>query len=251
MASLTALRRMIPLMVRQEIRHKLRSLKDLLRGDRFSQATGHFSEHPSISLVQSVRHSAFYDNKIINITRGAALLNHSLIQPGQQWSFWHKLGRPDAGNGFVAGRNLVNGELVAQSGGGLCQLSSMVYHLALLAGLTITERHAHSIDIYEEHQCYTPLGADATVVWGFKDLRISNPHPFALSLSLAVEDGELYGEVNPAEPLTAQPIEFIRIPLDKTYVQVNALVNGRVKATTTYEQRQGLKTKQRPVKAAA
>ncbi|MEO0769182.1 MAG: VanW family protein, partial [Cyanobacteria bacterium J06649_4] len=180
-------------------------------------------------------------NKIINITRGAALLNKSRIRPHHNWSFWHRLHRPDAANGFVAGRNLVNGKLVAQTGGGLCQLSSMAYHLALTAGLTVIERHAHSIDIYEEYDRYTPLGADATVVWGVKDLRLFNPYPFAVSFSFAVQDGELVGEIQGKHPLTPQQVEFIREPLEDPFIKVETHINQQLQTTTIYEQQQGLK----------
>jgi vancomycin resistance protein VanW len=204
-------RRFIPLVVRQEIKHHWRRLQDVTHGIRFDTGMGRFICSQPICIVQPIRHSTFYDNKIINITRGAALLNQSLIGPNQNWSFWHRIHRPDAANGFVAGRNLVNGQLIAQTGGGLCQLSSMVYHLALLTGLTIIERHAHSVDIYEEHQRFTPLGADATVVWGFKDLRLHNP-------------------------------QFVRIPLQKPFVKINTVLNDEIFASTIYEQKQGLQT---------
>ncbi|MFK8183429.1 MAG: VanW family protein [Phormidesmis sp.] len=239
----TTVRRTIPLPLRQEVKHHLRRLDDAFHQIHFTKATGHFTAHPPIQLVQPVRHSAFYENKIINITRGAALLNKSLIPAHQHWSFWHRLHRPDAANGFVAGRNLVNGQLVAQTGGGLCQLSSMVYHLALLSGLSITERHAHSIDIYAEEQRYTPLGADATVVWGFKDLRLYNPHSFGISIGLAVQNGELHGEVSAEQALVALPVEFVRVPLREPLVEVRTVVGSEVKATTVYEQQQGLKAK--------
>lgn len=117
----------------------------------------------------------------------------------------------------------------------------MVYHLALIAGLKVTERHSHSVDIYEEDQRYTPLGADATVVWGFKDLRLHNPYPFAVSLGLAVRDGALHGEVNAAEAMTARMVEFMRVPLKMPLVQVKTVINGEIEAVTVYEQKQGLK----------
>ena len=241
-----SVRRLLPLAARQEIKQYWRRFQDRRHGIYFGTDTGVLSAEQPICIAQPVMHSAFYENKIINITRGAALLNYSLIHPDQNWSFWHRLHRPDVANGFVEGRNLVNGKLVAQTGGGLCQLSSMVYHLALLAGLTVIERHAHSIDIYEEHQRYTPLGADATVVWGFKDLRLHNPYPFAVSLQLRVQDGELHGEVNAEEALSIQPVEFARIPLQVPFIQVNTVVNGEIKVTTVYEQQQGLRAAGHP-----
>jgi len=61
--------------------------------------------------------------------------------------------------------------LALDYGGGLCQLSGIIYHAVLEAGLEILERHPHSLDIYTATTRYTPLGSDAAVVYGHKDLR--------------------------------------------------------------------------------
>ncbi|HTP30232.1 MAG TPA: VanW family protein, partial [Anaeromyxobacteraceae bacterium] len=36
------------------------------------------------------------------------------------------------------------------------------------------ERHSHSIDLYTDSTRFAPLGADATVAYGRKDLRFEN-----------------------------------------------------------------------------
>ena len=171
---------------------------------------------------------------------GATLLDRGLIGAGRAWSFWHRVGRPDGANGFQPGRNIVGGKLVALNGGGLCQLASMVYHLALLGGLTVLERHPHSLDIYEEDQRFTPLGADATVVWGFKDLLLHNPHPFPVGFGFRVEPNRLIGELRSGADLKACDIEFERVNLESPWVRVNTMVNRRLLVSTLYEQRQGL-----------
>lgn len=236
----TSVRRLMPLALRQEIKHHGRKIHDMASGVHFDSGVGRLSPQHSLCIVQPIMQSNFYDNKVINITRGAMLLNQSLIRPSQSWSFWHRTRRPDTSNGFVAGRNLVNGKLIAQTAGGLCQLSSMAYHLALLSGLIISERHPHSIDIYEEHQRYTPLGADATVVWGFKDLRLYNPYPFSVSFEFGVKASELIGRLNAEHELTALQVEFVRIPTQKPFVKVNTVINGKILATSIYQQQQGL-----------
>ena len=237
-----AVRRSIPLVVRQELKHHWRRVHDIANGVQFDSCIGKVGSPHSICLVQPIRQSNFYQNKLINITRGAALLNQSLIHPQKNWSFWHRNRRPNTANGFVAGRNLVNGKLVAQTAGGLCQLSSMAYYLALLTGLTVIERHPHSIDIYEEHQRYTPLGSDATVVWGFKDLRLRNPYSFAVSFEFKVEGSELIGQVNAEHVLTVQAVKFVRIPLQKPFVKIDTVINNKIIETALYQQRQGLQT---------
>lgn len=234
------MRRFLPLSIRQDIKHRLRQMTDVINRTKFDNSKGVLKIQHPICIIQPIMPSRLYDNKIINITRGAALLDHSIIGANKNWSFWHRIQHPGTANGFVPGRNLVNGKLVAQVGGGLCQLSSMVYHLALLGGLTIVERHAHSIDIYEEDQRFTPLGADATVVWGFKDLRLYNPHQFSVSLKFRVEQGKLIGELNTETNLVAQQVDFVQIPLENSFVQVNTIVNHNIQETTIYQQKRGM-----------
>ncbi len=234
------MRRLLPLAMRQEIRHGWRRCKDRLNGITFDHATGPLERCSAVGLTQPILPSDFFENKIANITRGAALLDGGLIDRHRSWSFWHRVRRPHAANGFLPGRNIVNGKLVALSGGGLCQLSSMVYHLALLGGLTVLERHSHSLDIYEEDQRFTPLGADATVVWGFKDLRLHNPHPFRVAFGFRVERDRLIGELLSDAQLTARHVEFVRVNLERPWIQVNTMVNQRLQVSTVYEQKQGL-----------
>jgi vancomycin resistance protein VanW len=231
--------------MRQEIRHWWRLCNDRRNGIRFDRTVGDLGaddleSRPSIGLIQPIMPSDFFENKRANIRRGATLLDRGLIGAEKSWSFWHRVGRPHAANGFLPGRNIVRGKLVALSGGGLCQLSSMVYHLALLGGLTVLERHPHSLDIYEEEQRFTPLGADATVVWGFKDLRLLNPHPFPVAFRFKVEQNRLIGELRSDADLMPCDVAFVRVDLKQPWVQVDTMVNQRLFVSTVYEQRQGL-----------
>jgi vancomycin resistance protein VanW len=73
----------------------------------------------------------------------------------------------------------------------LCQLSGMLYIALLKAGLEITERHHHSIDIYTEESRYTPLGSDATVVYGYKDLRFKNNLNQNITFEIQFREDEL------------------------------------------------------------
>ena len=89
---------------------------------------------------QPIRQSSYYENKLHNLRLGAQRINKVLIQAGQVFSYWHILGAPTAQNGFREGRNLINGKLQADFGGGLCQLSGILYLLALRTGLEVLER---------------------------------------------------------------------------------------------------------------
>lgn len=228
------LRRLLPLGLRQDLRQLWRTHCDDWQGLQFVREFGEIQHAAPIRVVQPIRRTSLHENKLINLRRAASLLDYQLIPAGANWSFWHAVRRPDARNGFVAGRNLVAGRLVEQTGGGLCQMASLLYHMALLGGLTIRERHAHSVDIYREEERFTPLGADATVVWGFKDLRVVNPHAFPLVLRVQVHDEELCGELHAQENLLPQRVEFLREPLADARVRVRTLIGGVVVGITDY-----------------
>src|ERR1044071_1560074 len=200
------LRRGAPLKLRQLYAQARRLYRDSVSGTRFHHESGGSDWPVRTELIQIVIPGQLYENKLSNLRRGAAMIDQSLIKPGNQWSFWRRVGKPSVGNGFVIGRNIVDGQLVRQIGGGLCQLSSLVYHLALLGGLEIVERHPHSIDIYRDDERFTPLGADATVVWGFKDLRLRNSYQFAISIGCFLDGKRLVGQLRSQEAMPSPEI---------------------------------------------
>jgi hypothetical protein len=71
----------------------------------FDRTVGTLRKRSCIGITQPIMPSDFFDNKVLNITRGAALLNHSLVGANRNWSFWHRIGRPNTANGFQPGRN--------------------------------------------------------------------------------------------------------------------------------------------------
>jgi vancomycin resistance protein VanW len=197
-----------------------------------------------IALQQKIVPGQMYENKLQNLRRGASLVDGIVLQPGQAFSFWHCIGRASRANGFVEGRNIIQGRLQREFGGGLCQLSSLLYHLALLGGLHISERHPHSLDLYREEDRFAPLGADATVVWGVKDLRWSNPFPFAIQLGCWESEGGLYANLSSEVSWQVRRVEFSRESLpprkDGSRVRVTTRVDDVSQLQTDYLQKPGM-----------
>jgi vancomycin resistance protein VanW len=54
--------------------------------------------------------------------------------------------------------------------------------------MEVVERRCHSVDSYGEGR-YFELGRDATIEYGYIDLRFRNPHSFSVVLSVTVDDG--------------------------------------------------------------
>jgi hypothetical protein len=119
--------------------------------------------------------------KIHNLRRAIRHLDGIEIPAGHLFSFWRQIGRTTRSRGFVEGRELREGCLIASVGGGLCQLSNALFEAALSAGFDIVERHAHSRVISGSR---ASVERDATVFWNYVDLRFRSSQPFRIEASL-------------------------------------------------------------------
>ncbi|AGC77384.1 vancomycin resistance protein VanW [Nonlabens dokdonensis] len=192
------------------------------------------SFHHKVSVTQPIKNNAGAINKIHNIKLSYQQMEHLIIQSGEYFSYWHVVPAPIAKNGFKKGRNLLAGKLQEDYGGGLCQLSGMLYIAALKAGLEITERHHHSIDIYTEETRYTPLGSDATVVYGYKDLRFTNNLNQAISIELEFKENSLTLHLISDQPFVEQEISWNLVSQTDFKVVETRNSNGEVLGVSRY-----------------
>lgn len=77
-------------------------------------------------------------NKIINLRLACARLDGLLLKPGQTFSYWKCIGNPTRRKGYVDGMVLYCGTFGPGVGGGLCQLSNLIYWMTLHTPLTVT-----------------------------------------------------------------------------------------------------------------
>jgi vancomycin resistance protein VanW len=185
----------------------LRFLHDLFSGIKFAE-TAVFLPEPKFSIVlkQPIKVAHLYENKIENLKLAGSKINKILIKPGELFSFWRIVGNPTENNGYKKGRNIVSGVMAEEFGGGLCQLSGILYHLSLMAGLEIKERFNHSVDFYTDENRYTPIGCDATVVYGYKDLRIRNNYAFPIQFYVEIGNDQLIAVVKSQIPIVEKKI---------------------------------------------
>jgi len=133
--------------------------------------------------------TVFYDkneNRIHNIKTASEELNHTVIRPGEVFSFNEALGRRTKEKGYKEAPILAHGEKTKGTGGGICQISSTLYNAALLADMEIVERHRHS-----ENVPYVPEGKDATVVYNSKDLKIRNTKDYPVEIVIKITEDEI------------------------------------------------------------
>ena len=113
-----------------------------------------------------------------NVLLAAKKIDGTIVYPGEEFSYNKIVGPAEKNDGFQKGLVIVGGKFVPGYGGGVCQTSSTLYNALLLAGLKITERHNHSV--YADATSYVPLGQDAAVYYGHKDLKFKNNLSFPI-----------------------------------------------------------------------
>jgi vancomycin resistance protein VanW len=207
---MSILHQIFPAKMRRYLRVLLWRSSNLLGNQRFASVLRpDVPMNTAVSIEQRVLTTPSSANKIHNIALALTKLHGLVIAPGETFSFWRLVGNPSQKNGYQKSRSITGGQLVAETGGGLCQLSGLIYFLAIKAGLLVTERHAHSLDIYTEAERFTPLGSDATVAYGYKDLRFTNnlPHPIGLRLVLTADT--LTGSITSDAHIGISDISFL------------------------------------------
>ncbi len=123
----------------------------------------------------------FQLNKVHNLKLASKTISHIMIKPNETFSFWQLVKSADKKIPYKDGLNFVEGKIVGDYGGGLCQLSNMLFWLFLHTPMTITERHCHSTVSFPSTTPDLPAGIDATISEGWLDLKVKN---FRLKLIL-------------------------------------------------------------------
>jgi hypothetical protein len=143
--------------------------------------------------------------KVQNLRAALRGIDGVVVGAGNIFSFWRQVGRPTRRRGFVAGRELREGCMIATIGGGLCQLSNALYEAALDAGLEVVERHQHTRVVPGSRAA---KGRDATVFWNYLDLRLLSDTPFRIDARLTADDLELTIRGYPVVRAEAEPDFF-------------------------------------------
>lgn len=108
-------------------------------------------------------------DRTYNIALAAGLVHGRILAPGEVFSYNQTVGPRTIERGFRPAPILLDDELVPGDGGGICQVSSTLFNVALLADLEVIARANHTRPVP-----YLPMGRDATVIYGALDLRVRN-----------------------------------------------------------------------------
>ena len=136
------------------------------------------------------------ENKAVNLSLAAPLVNSVVIRPGETFSFWNLVGRPTAQRGFREGLTISTGRTSSGIGGGMCQFTNLIHWMVLHSPLTITEHHQHDgMDLFPDYGRQIPFGTGTSIVYNYLDYRFRNDTPAAFQLLTWSDGTYLRGEL--------------------------------------------------------
>ena len=137
---------------------------------------------------------ALQENKVVNLRLAAARLDGVVLYPGETFSYWRLIGRPTRRKGYKEGMVLFLGRIGSDIGGGLCQMSNLIFWMTLHTPLTVAERYRHSHDVFPDANRTQPFGSGATCAYPHRDLMIRNDTDQPFQLRVRVGERHLEGE---------------------------------------------------------
>ena len=133
-------------------------------------------------------------NKVASLKAAASCIDGIVLRPGETFSFWRLVGKPTALRGFKIGMVLRNGTVAQGMGGGLCQMTNLIYWITLHTGLTVTERWRHGFDVFPDEERSQPFASGATCSYNYIDLQITNTTSNIFQLRAGVDGDYLNGQ---------------------------------------------------------
>jgi vancomycin resistance protein YoaR len=165
----------------------------------------------------STQFNASDQNRTQNIALASKNVNGVLVRRGETFSFNTFVGPRLAEYGYKEAPVFINGKLLPDWGGGVCQVSSTLYNAVLLADLAIEERTSHF-----RPPGYVPLGQDATVAYNQLDFKFKNTSQTNIYIS-----SEVYGNqvsISIFGKLSDNPPEIQIVSADKKVLEPNTII---------------------------
>ena len=201
--------RILPFGVKVELLRMKRMVENIPYHRRFARTKGEREDYlftlaerfSPMERVKGAIEPRLQKGKERNVAIAAASIDRTLVKPGEIFSYHRLVGRPSRWRGFESGLQLMRDEESEGTGGGLCQISNMLFQLASGSGMLIVERHRHALDLFPDHVRTAPFGCGATVRYNYFDLRFENPLPYTVIVNVEIRDGRLEGSIAaPVEP---------------------------------------------------
>ena len=116
-----------------------------------------------------------HNNRIKNIANAVKKLNGTLIKPNEEFSANHYAGPYTIANGYLPEAVIKGDEIKNEVGGGMCQIGTTLFRMAMNSGMDITQRANHSLVVsYYADPVNGNPGTDATLYEPIHDLKFKN-----------------------------------------------------------------------------
>lgn len=122
--------------------------------------------------------------RLTNIRITCGIINGTVINPNETFSFNEIVGKPTAERGYQEAKIIVDHKTETGIGGGNCQVSSTLYNTVLaVPSLTVVERSEHGKEVG-----YVPKGKDAAVSYGSLDFKFKNSTGHKIKINIGTDD---------------------------------------------------------------
>lgn len=149
------------------------------------------SNELGIEDVVGVGYSTFHDshnNRIKNIAHAVERLNGVLIKPDEEFSAIRYAGPFSAENGYLPEAVIKGSEIKNEIGGGMCQIGTTLFRMAMNSGMDITQRQNHSLVVgYYSDPVNGNPGTDAALYEPTLDLKFKNDTGHYLLLQTEID----------------------------------------------------------------
>jgi len=172
-----------------------KTIHDLFLAYRlFSANSGLYNRDTGYDIV-------YQENKVFNLKLAAKTLNGLLIKPGETFSLCKAIRYADKCTPYKDGLTVTNGMLGTARGGGLCQMSNLLFWVFLHSPLTIVERHTHRVKDFPALRNAEPEGVDATISEGWLDLKVKNETDLTFQIGISFDNEDIMGSLFADKPL--------------------------------------------------
>ncbi len=166
-------------------------------------------------------------NRSTNLRLACQAINGKVLANGATFSFNGIVGERTAAKGYKEAIIYEGGQEVGGIGGGICQVATTLFNAALKANFTIVERYQHSLTVH-----YAPLGYDAAIAWGSKNLRFRNNSGVSVKVSAVASGGKLQVKFL-TNTYKKPPTVTTKVTKRNGVYTLKRYVNGKCNYTTT------------------
>ena len=181
---------------------------------------------PNKLATYTTRYNPTNRNRSSNVELSTKKINGVILMPEEVFSYNKTVGERTISKGYKEAGAYAGGKVIQDVGGGVCQTSSTLYNVALLANLEIVDRTNHQF-----LTSYVPEGRDATVTWGGIDFKFKNTRTYPIKIEAKAKNGvcemSIYGiEEKKEYKVEIQSVVKTYIPYTTKYEYDSNLKNG-------------------------